>query len=332
MMRISLFGVLVAFSAATGPNLAGADEIKLVATAIGRPPIFSNTFADVGEAMGYWKKAGLDVTFRWFQRGTDTAKAVVTGDAAIGFTATPPAVNLIASGAPIVVVAGMPNQDWVIASDEAKDCKGLKGKTVAADGINNTRYLFLQSLLETCGLKISDVTAIDLANAPLVKAGIAGQVHSAVFHIDELARVEHATKKWNMIDVPASIAEGLHYAVLVASKKAIQENREGIIRFLVGWIETQKLMSSSNANDMKKFAEIAAKADNIDVPVAEAAIKAFQQKKYWVNNDGLNEKQMMSQVKELVKVGSMKGTPPTYNQIVDNSLYAEAAKRVAGMK
>jgi ABC-type nitrate/sulfonate/bicarbonate transport system substrate-binding protein len=285
--------------------------------------------------MGYWKKAGLDVNFRWFQRGTDTAKAVVTGDAAIGFTATPPAVNLIASGAPIVVVAGMPNQDWVIASDEAKDCKGLKGKTVAADGINNTRYLFLQSALETCGLKISDVTAIDLANAPLVKAGIANQIHSGVFHIDELARVEHATKPWSMIDVPASIAEGLHYAVLVASKKAIQDDREGIVRFLVGWIETQKLMSSTDPKDMDRFAEIAAKADNIDKPVALAAIKAFQKKNYWVNNNGLNEKQMMSQVNELVKVGSMKGTPPAYDKIVDTSLYAEAQKRVekmSGMK
>ncbi len=73
--------------------------MKISSTAIGRPPIFSNTFADVGEAMGYWKKAGLDVTFRWFQRGTDTAKSVVTGDAQVGYTATPAAVNLIASGA-----------------------------------------------------------------------------------------------------------------------------------------------------------------------------------------------------------------------------------------
>jgi ABC-type nitrate/sulfonate/bicarbonate transport system substrate-binding protein len=333
MFRKSLFAVASAIAAVTflAPGGARADDIKLMATAIGRPPIFSNTFVDVGEAMGFWKKAGLDVSFRWFQRGSDTAKAVVTGDAGVGFTATPPAVNLIASGAKIKVIAGMPNQDWVIASDEAKDCKGLKGKTVAADGINNTRYLFLQSYLATCGLKISDVKAIDLANAPLVKAGIAKQVHSAVFHIDELARVEAATQKWNMMDVPASIAEGLHYAVLVASEKAIQDNREGLVRFLVGWIQTQKMMGSKDPKTMEKFAEIAAKADNIDKSVAMAAIKAFQAKNYWVNNDGLNKKQVMSQVNELVKVGSMKAKPPTYEQIVDTSLYEEAAKRVAKM-
>ncbi len=333
-LRKSLYVAAAVLSAATffAPGGAkAADMMKLTASAIGRPPIFSNTFVDVGEAMGFWKKAGLDVTFRWFQRGTDTAKVVVTGDAAIGFTATPPAINLVASGAKIKIVGGMPNQDWVIASDEAKDCKGLKGKTVAADGINNTRYLFLQSYLATCGLKISDVKAINLANTPLVKAGIAKQVHSGVFHIDELAQVEHATKKWNMMDVPASIAEGLHYAVLVANDNAIKNNREALVRFLVGWIETQKMMGSKDPKTMEKFAEIAAKAKNIDKSVAMNAIKAFQAKDYWVDNNGLNKKQMMSQEQELVKVGSMKAKPPTYDQLVDTSLYAEAAKRVEKM-
>ena len=180
----------------------------------------------------------------------------------------------------------MPNQDWLIASDDpnVKGCKDLKGQTVAADGINNARYLFLQSVVETCGLKLSDLKLIDLANAPLVKAGIAGQVHSGVFHVDELAQVEFKTsKKWNMIEVPPSIKAGLHYAVLVASKKAIADNREGIVRFLVGWIETQKLMGSSKPADIKEFAEIAAKASQIDESVApKAPSRRSRAIHYWV--------------------------------------------------
>ena len=275
------------------------------------------------------------MSFRWFQRGTDTAKSVVTGDVQVGYTATPPAVNLIASGAPIVVIAGMPNQDWLVASDDpgVKDCKDLKGQTVAADGINNARYLFLQAVVQSCGLKLTDMTPIDLANAPLVKAGIAGQVHTGVFHVDELAQVEHKTgKKWKIIRSPPSIKAGLHYAVILTSKKAIAENKEGVIRFLEGWILTQKFMSSKKPADVQKFAEIAAKASNIDVAVAKSAITTYQNINYWVNDNGLNEKQVMSQLDQLVKVGSMKGTPPTYKMIVDTSLYAEAAKRVAAMK
>jgi ABC-type nitrate/sulfonate/bicarbonate transport system substrate-binding protein len=330
-----MLGVMVATSAiAFSISGANAQEIKFAASAIGRPPIFSNTFVDVGQAKGYWKKAGLDMSFRWFQRGTDTAKAVVTGDVAVGFTATPPAVNLIASGAPIVVVAAMPNQDWLIASNEVKSCQDLKGKTIAADGINNARTLFLEEVLRSCGVKLADVKHIDLANQPLVKAAIAGQVNHGVWHIDELAQVEHKTgKKWALIPLPKDIYAGLHYAVVIASKKAIEENREGVIRFLMGWIQTQRLMSSKKAEDVNDFAKIAAEASQIDLAVAKSSIEAFQRLPYWVNDDGLNEKQLMAQVDQLVKVGVMKAeNRPSFAKIVDKSLYAEAAKRVAKLK
>jgi ABC-type nitrate/sulfonate/bicarbonate transport system substrate-binding protein len=330
-----LLAAALALSAYCVPSAQAAD-IKLSSSAIGRPPIFSNTFADVGDVLGIWKKVGLDLSFRWFQRGTDTAKSVVTGDVQVGYTATPVAVNLIGAGAPIVIIAGMPNQDWIIGSDlpNVKDCKDLKGQTVAADGINNARWLFLKSEAESCGLTLKDMTPIDLANAPLVKAGIAGQVHVSVFHVDELAQIEFKTgKKWHLIAVPASIKAGLHYGSVLASKKAIAENKEGVIRFLEGWIMTQKFMSSSKPDDLKKFAEIAAKASQIDVKVAEGAIKTFQSINYWVNDDGLNEKQMKGQVDEMVRDGLLKkDAVPSYDKLVDKSLYAEALKRVNAMK
>jgi ABC-type nitrate/sulfonate/bicarbonate transport system substrate-binding protein len=335
--KTSLLSAMLALSAMTFclPNGAKAEDIKLASSAIGRPPIFSNTFADVGEALGYWKKIGLDISFRWFQRGTDTAKAVITGDVQVGYTATPVAVNLIAAGAPIVIVAGMPNQDWIIASDtpSVKGCKDLKGQTVATDGINNARWLFLKSVAESCGLKLTDMTPIDLANAPLVKAGIAGQVHTAVLHVDELAQIEFNTKKnWQLIPVPPSIKEGLHYGSVLASKKAIADNREGVVRFLEGWIMTQKLMSSTKPADMDEFAKIAAKAGSFDVGVAKGAIESFHQINYWVNNDGLDEKQMMGQANDMVKDGLLKAdAKPSYDKLVDKSLYAEAMKRVGKM-
>ena len=306
--------------------------VKLSASAIGRPPIFSNTFADVGEAMGFFKAAGVDVNFRWFQRGSDTAKAVVTGDVAVGFTSSQAGLNLIASGAPVVAIAGMPSQDWLVATNDpsVKSCAGLKGKTVTADGINNARYLYLAAVVSTCGLKLSDMKLMDLANAPLVKAGIAGQVHAGVWHVDELAQVEFKTgKKWRVINAPPEIKAGLHYAMLIASKKAIAENREGLVRYLEGWILTQKMMGSTSPADKVATAGVVAKASQIDFKVALSAIDAYQSIGYWVNNDGLDEKQMMSQLNELVKIGSVKAAKkPTYDKIVDKSIYAEALKRV----
>jgi ABC-type nitrate/sulfonate/bicarbonate transport system substrate-binding protein len=329
-----LFGAVLALSAVSmlAPTRASAaDAVKLSVSAIGRPPIFSNTYVDVGETMGFWKAAGVDVNFRWFQRGSDTAKAALTGDVAVGTTSSQAAINLIASGAPVVAITGMNSQDWVIASDDpsVKSCKDLKGKTVTADGINNARYLYLGAVVATCGLKLSDMKLLNLANAALVKAGIAHQVHSGVFHIDELAQVEFKTgKKWRHLAAPPAIKKGLHYLMLIANKKAIASNREGLIRFLEGWIMTQKMMGSHSAADKVAFANVAAKATGDDFHVALSAINDYQAINYWENNDGLDKKQIMSQLDQLVQIGSIKGKKPTFEQIVDKSLYAEALKRV----
>ena len=74
----TLLGAMLALSAAVliVSQAPAADPVKVSLSAIGRPPIFSNTYVDVAEAMGYWKSAGADVNVRWFQRGSDTGKAV----------------------------------------------------------------------------------------------------------------------------------------------------------------------------------------------------------------------------------------------------------------
>lgn len=311
----------------------GAAPIKITITAVGRPPIFSNTFVDVAEALGYFKDAGLEPNLRWFQRAADTAKLILTGEADVGWTATTPGLNLMASGGQVVAIAGQNTQDWVVASNDpdVKSCNDLKGKTVAADGINNARYLYLGALLETCKLNLQAVTPIDLANAALVKAGIAGQVHNGVFHVDELAEIEFRTgKQWHQIPAPAAIAKDLHYGMILTTPKEIANNHEALVRFLEVWIRTQRFMSSTAPADREKFAAIVAKASQIDPKVAMAAIERLQSIGYWVNNLGLDKDQIMRQEAQLVKIGTIKqADAPAYDKIVDPSLYAEAAKRLA---
>ena len=67
--------------------------------------------------------------------------------------------------------------------------------------------------------------------------------------------------------------------------------------------------------------------------MAENAIKTYQSFHYWNDNDGLDQKQLMAQVDDLVRVGIMKAeNKPSYDKIVDRTLYAEAMKRVKAMK
>ncbi len=313
---------------------ANSSPIKITITAVGRPPIFSNTFVDVAESLGYFRDAGLDVTTRWFQRAADTAKIILTGEADVGWTATTPGLNLMASGGQVVAIAGQNTQDWLIASDDpaVKSCADLRGKTIAADGINNARYLYLGALLDSCKLSLSDVTTIDVANAALVKATIAGQVHHGVFHVDELAEAEFRSgKQLHQIPAPASIAKDLHYGMILASRKGVEGNREALVRFLEVWIRTQRFMSSPAPQDREKFAAIVSKASQIDPKVALAAIERLQAIGYWVNNNGLDKDQFMRQEAQLVQIGTIaRADAPAYDKAVDTSLYDEAAKRLQG--
>ena len=336
LRTLSLLGAaLIAACGLAAKAEAQTAPIKITVTAVGRPPIFSNTFIDVAESLGYFKDAGLDVNMRWFQRAADTAKIILTGEADVGWTATTPALNLMASGGEVVAIAGQNTQDWLVASNEAdvKTCADLKGKTIAADGINNARYLYLGALLETCKLSLKDVTPVDLANAALVKAGIAGQVHNGVFHVDELAEIGFRTgKEWHQIPAPAAIAKDLHYGMILTTPKEIAGNREALVRFLVVWIRTQRFMSSPAPQDQEKFAAIVSKASQIDPKVAMQAIERLQKIGYWQNNLGLGKDQMMRQEAQLVKIGTIKqAAAPSYDKIVDPSIYEEASKRLQNM-
>ncbi|MDP9096351.1 MAG: ABC transporter substrate-binding protein [Pseudomonadota bacterium] len=334
--RLRVLGLLGAAVIAGCGLVAEAEAqpapMKITVTAVGRPPIFSNTFIDVAESLGYFKDAGLDVTMRWFQRAADTAKIILTGEADVGWTATTPGLNLMASGGEVVAIAGQNTQDWLVASNapDVKTCSDLKSKTVAADGINNARYLYLGAVLESCKLSLKDVTPIDLANAALVKAGIAGQVHNGVFHVDELAEIAFRTgQDWHQIPAPASIAKDLHYGMILTTPKEIANNHEALVRFVEVWIRTQRFMSSPAPQDKEKFAAIVSKASQIDPKVAMKAIEQLQAIGYWQNNLGLDKDQMMRQEAQLVATGTIKKPDaPSFDRIVNPSIYEEASKRL----
>ena len=318
---------LLPFSEAYGQDLK-----QLTISDLGRPPILAATFADLGQDLGIWTAVGLDAKFRWFQQGTDTAKAVLTGDVAVGFTGTQAALNLIAAGAPIVAIAGQPNQDFFIASDDPgiHGCADLKGKTVVTDGIGNARYLYLQSTLATCGLKIADISSLTLNSSTQVKSAIAGQIQTGVFHIDEIAQVEFAgRKKFTRFPTPESLESTSHYTFLIVAKSRIVEDRESLVRFLEGWILTQNMMSSKEAGPRLVVAMSVSRATGSDLQVAYNAIGDYQAIKYWVNNDGLDEQHVMGQLDRLIAAGSVKAaSKPSYDAIVDKTLYDEAMKRV----
>lgn len=148
----------VAPSASTTPASA-TTPTKLV---VGLGYIQSIQFAPfyLAQQKGYYKAAGLDVTF---QNGNDDTLVTLVGQGAvdIGLADGTSVIPAVSNGVPIryvtTIYAKLPNIVFAKASSGIKTVADLKGKKVGTPGKYGSSWIMLQALLASAGLKTSDI-------------------------------------------------------------------------------------------------------------------------------------------------------------------------------
>jgi NitT/TauT family transport system substrate-binding protein len=318
-------GVLAALLIGAGP--ASAQDKKVVVATPGIPPIFSVMIALVAEKQGFFKKHGANVEIRPFDNGTAAARAVVAGDVDLAWSPTPPVINQISNAdVPLVAVYGMPNPDWVIGTTDAgKTCKDMVGQDVAVDSINGARSVALRSMLTAgCpGVKIEDVKQVALGSSP-GPALLAGRLHFAVLHLDDLAEIEHQGKKLNILLAMKNTNPTSHYLILVVRKDNLDKNRDAIVRTVAGMVEAARFMQDPKNADT--VAEVAAVTGH-NKDVNKAALKAYLDTDFWAaKDDGMPRNKIEAVAALMKKIGSIKPDKEavSYDKFVDASVWKDA--------
>ena len=329
MIRKSLAVVvgaaLLAMALAASP--ASAQGKKVVVAIPGIPPIYSVTIAYVAEKQGFFKKHGANVEIKPFDNGTAAARAVVAGDIDMAWSPTPPVINQVSNAdVPLVAVYGMPNPDWVIGTTDAgKTCKDLVGQDVGVDSINGARSIALRSMLTGgCpGVKIEDTKQIALGSSP-GPALLAGRLHFAVLHLDDLAEIEHQGKKLNILLAMKNTNPTSHYLIMVVRKDNLEKNRDAIVRTVAGMIEAARFMQDpKNADAVADAAAVTGHNKEVN----KAALKAFLGIDFWAaKDDGLPRNKIEAVAALMKKIGSIKPDkePVTYDKFVDGSVWKDA--------
>jgi NitT/TauT family transport system substrate-binding protein len=305
---------------------AAAQGKKVVIATPGIPPIFSVMIVLVAEKQGFFKKHGADVEIRPFDNGTAAARAVVAGDIDVAWSPTPPVINQISNAdVPLVAVYGMPNPDWVIGTTDAdKTCKDMVGQDVAVDSINGARSVALRSMLVGCpGVKIEDLKQVALGSSP-GPALLAGRLHFAVLHLDDLAEIEHQGKKLNVLLAMKNTNPTSHYLIMVARKNNLAKNRDAIVRTVAGMIEAARFMQDPKNADA--VADVAAVTGH-NKDVNKAALKAYLDIDFWAaKDDGMPRNKIEAVAALMKKIGSIKPDkePVSYDAFVDGSVWKDA--------
>jgi NitT/TauT family transport system substrate-binding protein len=316
--------VLAALLIGAGP--ASAQDKKVVIATPGIPPIFSVMIALVAEKQGFFKKHGANVEIRPFDNGTAAARAVVAGDIDLAWSPTPPVINQISNAdVPLIALYGMPNPDWVIGTtDTGKTCKNMVGQDVAVDSINGARSVALRSMLVGCpGVKIEDVKQVALGSSP-GPALLAGRLHFAVLHLDDLAEIEHQGKKLNVLLAMKNTNPTSHYLIMVVRKDNLDKNRDAIVRTVAGMIEAARFMQDPKNADA--VADVAAVTGH-NKDVNKAALKAYLDIDFWAaKDDGMPRNKIEAVAALMKKIGAINPDkePVTYDKFVDGSVWKDA--------
>jgi NitT/TauT family transport system substrate-binding protein len=317
--------VLAALLIGAGP--ASAQDKKVVIATPGIPPIFSVMIALVAEKQGFFKKHGVDVEIRPFDNGTAAARAVVAGDIDLAWSPTPPVIVQISNAdVPLVALYGMPNPDWVLGTTDAgKTCKDMVGQDVAVDSINGARSVALRSMLAAgCKeVKLEEVKQVALGSSP-GPALLAGRLHFAVLHLDDLAEIEHQGKKLNILLAMKNTNPTSHYLILVVRKDNLDKNRDAIVRTVAGMVEAARFMQDPKNADT--VAEVAAVTGH-NKDVNKAALKAYLDTDFWAaKDDGMPRNKIEAVAALMKKIGSIKPDKEavSYDKFVDASVWKDA--------
>jgi NitT/TauT family transport system substrate-binding protein len=331
-------------SASSSASAEAPTPMPVKISLIGPPPLSASLWADVAVAQGYFKDVGLNPSFKYFGHGTDVIKTVLAKSVDIGgMGPTTATLQLVSQGSPMVMVAGMDNQDWLIGvSDPAvKTCQDLKGQTIADDGPNNARRLFLSVLLKSCGLTLDDTKHVAIGSTPadIIKASINGQVKASILHAPELAQIQAAAKvtTWHGVNAPNSVVSAAHYEAFTVLKDylASPDGKTVTERTIAAYILARAwIMDPANED---AFAALTAKAQGLSVPVAKTGNKLLTDAKFWQPGIGLTQANMEGEIQLLTSIGTIApDKAPKYADIVDTTIYpaalAIAEKIVPGVK
>lgn len=224
----------------------------------------------------------------------------------------------------------MPNPDFVLGTTDANKntCKDLVGQPVGVDLVGGQRSIMLKAMLAGCGQKIDEVQQISLGSntAP---AMIAGQLTFGVLHIDDVSVIENQGKKVTVITSIKKVDPMAYNILAVARRDRVAQNRDGFVRLVAGLTAAARFIK--DPKNVDKVAALAASTGRTQAEAKQAVADYVANDEWPTDDDGLDRTKLDALIAGQVKTGGIQPgrTPVTYDRLVDQSVWRDAAELIA---
>jgi NitT/TauT family transport system substrate-binding protein len=250
--------VLTVFALVVGLS-SGAIAQDRLRVAAGLAGTWENSFSELGQNAGFFKKHGLVLDIFYTQGAGETQQAVISGSADIGTgVGTFNTFGAFAKGAPIRVIAathtGANDLTWYVRGDSPiKERKDLAGKTVAYSTAGSSTYAAIVGFQRVFGVSFTPVAT---GGPPSTLTQVmSGQIDvgwtSPPFAVDQI-RDGRLRQMMRASDIPELRNQTARF--MTANALALESRRAVFVRYLQAYREVVDWMYSGDAA-IKAFAE-----------------------------------------------------------------------------
>lgn len=232
------------------------DRLRIAAGLAGT---WENSFSELGQNAGFFKKHGLMLDIFYTQGAGETQQAVISGSADIGTgVGTFNTFGAFAKGAPIRVIAathtGANDLTWYVkAASPIKDKKDLAGRTVAYSTAGSSTYAAIVGFQRLLGITFTPVAT---GGPPSTLTQVmSGQIDagwtSPPFAIDQI-RDGRLRQIMRASDVPELRNQTARF--MTANAGALEQRRPVFVRYLQAYREVVDWMYADPVA-LKAFAD-----------------------------------------------------------------------------
>jgi NitT/TauT family transport system substrate-binding protein len=255
-LNLTLATSALLLAAGLSSGALAQDRLKIAGGLAGT---WENSFSELGQNAGFFKKHGLVLDIFYTQGGGETQQAVIAGSADIGTgVGTFNTFGAFAKGAPIRVIAathtGANDLTWYVRADSPiKDHKDLAGKTVAYSTAGSSTYAAVQGFQRVFGVTFKPVATG--APASTLTQAMSGQIDvgwtSPPFALD-LMQEGKIRQLMRASDVPELRNQTARF--MTANAGALETRRPVFVRYMQAYREVVDWMYSDPAA-IKAFAD-----------------------------------------------------------------------------
>ncbi len=184
------------------------------------------------EQMGYMEEQGITLELSSFADGPTIISAMESGSIDIGYIGDGAHKLCAAGNAEIIALSHISNGDAVIGGPNVTTLEDLAGKTVAY-AAGTSSEVILTNALNSVGLTMDDITAMNMDPSAIVTAMLTGDVDAcALWSPESLTVLEQVEGTTKLADNMTFSDTSISLASWIAMPDRVESERDMFVRFV----------------------------------------------------------------------------------------------------